>query len=324
MYRTFLHLRTSITAQIDQISKSVRSEDGKNVNAHLDIPHPTIFHSFVNTEALPAVEKSIPRISQEGHVIVQAGTVTTSWALTIATFHLLNQHTTSLAKLRAELRAAIPDPNDDDESAFALARLEQLPYLRAVIKESVRLSIGASGRITRVAPDETLRFKPSKLCLQIYSQQMKPAEKEKEWHLPPGTEVSMTSYQITTNAEIFPDPLAFVPERWLGKEGMQLEKYLTVFGDGARVCLGRQLAYAEMFLVLGKLWRVWEGGPQVGVGGEEGGDDAKVRGGRDGQMVGRLRLAEGVTSRDVEMAEDWFIPVTYKGSKGVRVFFESY
>ena len=37
-----------------------------------------------------------------------------------------------------------------------------------------------------------------------------------------------------------------------------------------------------------------------------------------------MRLAEGVTSRDVEMAEDWFIPVVYKGSKGVRVFFESY
>ncbi|KAJ4398691.1 hypothetical protein N0V85_006217 [Neurospora sp. IMI 360204] len=325
-YRTFLHLRACITVQIGEIDKSLRSEEGKN--AHLDIPHPTIFHSFVNTEALPPVEKSVPRIAHEGHVIVQGGTVTTSWALTISTFHLLNQHTTVLEKLRNELREAIPDANESVE----LAWLEQLPYLRAVVKESMRLSIGASGRITRVAPDETLRFKPSKLCLQCYPDIMKTTtDKEREWLLPPGTEISMTSYQITTNPEIFPDPHAFVPERWLGKENemSKLEKYLTVFGHGARVCLGMQLAHAEMYLMLSKLWRVWEGGPQVGgsVGGD-GNEEVKSKdkgGRRDGQTaVGRLRLAEGVTVRDVEMAEDWFIPVPYRGSKGVRVYFECY
>lgn len=318
-YRTFLHLRHCITAQIYEIEKSVNSE--KEKHAHLDIPHPTIFHSFVNTEALPPVEKSVPRIAQEGHVIVQAGTVTTSWVLTIATFHLLNQHTTALAKLRKELREAIPDAND----SVPLAQLERLPYLRAVIKESMRLSIGASGRITRTAPDETLRFKPSKLCLQIYPN-MTAAEREKEWLLPPGTEVSMTSYQTTTNPEIFPDPFAFVPERWLGKENeLRLEKYMAVFGYGARQCLGMQLAHAEMYLMVSKLWRVWEAGSQVGLDIDVG-DEGKEKEGkeRDRQTVGRMRLAEGVTSRDVEMAEDWFIPVVYKGSKGVRVFFESY
>ncbi|EAA35684.2 cytochrome P450 [Neurospora crassa] len=292
-YRTFLHLRACITAQIGEIEKSLRSEEGKN--AHLDIPHPTIFHSFVNTEALPPIEKSVPRIAQEGQVL---------------------------------LREALPD---DADEPVELARLEQLPYLRAVIKESMRLSVGASGRITRVAPDETLRFKPSKLCLRCYpDDQLKTTaeDKEKEWLLPPGTEVSMTSYQITTNPEIFPDPHAFVPERWLGKENeMRLDKYMTVFGHGARVCLGMQLAYAEMYLMLSKMWRVWEGGPQVGGGEDEDGkeDVEEKKGRRDGRTtVGRLRLAEGVTVRDAEMAEDWFIPVPYRGSKGVRVYFESY
>ncbi|KAL0466680.1 cytochrome P450 [Neurospora intermedia] len=332
-YRTFLHLRACITAQISEIEKSLRTKEGKH--AHLDIPHPTIFHSFVNTEALPPIEKSVPRIAQEGQVIVQAGTVTTSWALTISTFHLLDQHATALAKLRKELREAIPDANEPIE----LARLEQLPYLRAVIKESMRLSVGASGRITRVAPDETLRFKPSKLCLRCYpDDHMRTTadnkEKEKEWLLPPGTEVSMTSYQITTNPEIFPDPHAFVPERWLGMENeMRLEKYMTVFGHGARVCLGMQLAYAEMYLMLSKMWRVWEGGPQQVGGGEEEDEDGKEKEEveekkgrrRDGRTtVGRMRLAEGVTVRDAEMAEDWFIPVPYRGSKGVRVYFESH
>ncbi|EGO51550.1 hypothetical protein NEUTE1DRAFT_104586 [Neurospora tetrasperma FGSC 2508] len=251
-YRTFLHLRACITAQIGEIEKSLRSEEGKN--AHLDIPHPTIFHSFVNTEALPPIEKSVPRIAQEGQVL---------------------------------LREAIPD---DANEPVDLARLEQLPYLRAVIKESMRLSVGASGRITRVAPDETLRFKPSKLCLQCYPDQLKTTEdKEKEWLLPPGTEISMTSYQITTNPEIFPDPHAFVPERWLGKENeMRLDKYMTVFGHGARVCLGMQLAYAEMYLMLSKMWRVWEGGPQVGGGEDEDGkeDVEEKKGRRDGRTVG--------------------------------------
>ena len=46
----------------------------------------------------------------------------------------------------------------------------------------------------------------------------------------------MTTYHILMNEEIFPNPKAFVPERWIGHP--ELEKYFVPFGKGSRQCLG--------------------------------------------------------------------------------------
>ncbi|KAK3951944.1 cytochrome P450 [Pseudoneurospora amorphoporcata] len=313
-YSSFLSTCESITSQITEISQKLHSNKGDD----LDLSHPTIFHSLLTSDALPPSEKTIPRIADEGRVLIEAGGLTIAWALTIATFHLLHQRDTTLRKLQAELRAAIPDASE----STPLATLERLPYLKAVVKESFRLSLGSSSRITRVAPDEALRFSPSDICLQSYRDDPKEVVEKykKEWVLPPGTEVSMTSYQISANEEVFPDAKAFRPERWL--EGKELDRYLTSFGAGPRACLGMQLAYAEMYLVLAKTWRVWEAGEQVGATGEEKGAGEKEE--RGSQAVGKMRLAEGVTQRDAEMGVDWFIPAPYIGSQGVRVYLESY
>lgn len=42
------------------------------------------------------------------------------------------------------------------------------------------------------------------------------------------------------NKDIFPDPEAFKPERWLndGKYNDALAKYLVTFGRGTRRCVG--------------------------------------------------------------------------------------
>ncbi|KAA8632656.1 hypothetical protein SMACR_05258 [Sordaria macrospora] len=335
-YRSFLATRVSIAKQITDISHNLHSSESSSSKGanHLDLSHPTIFHSLLTSDTLPPSEKTIPRIADEGHVLIQAGAVTVAWALAIATFHLLQQRDTTLRKLQAELRAAIPDPSE----STPLATLERLPYLKAVVKECFRLSLGSSSRITRVAPDEALKFTPSNICLQAYHHNNSPEEEEvvvkkykKEWILPPGTEISMTSYQISANEEIFPDARSFRPERWL--ENKELDRYLTSFGAGPRACLGMQLAYAEMYLALAKMWRVWEGGEQVGSDGLRLGEDDKVmaasekeKGSAGGQLltVGRMRLAEGVTQRDAELGVDWFIPAPYIGSQGVRVYFESH
>lgn len=56
------------------------------------------------------------------------------------------------AKLRAELVQAIPDVNSTE--FVSLAKLETIPYLRAVVKESLRLGYGLPGRVPRVVPKE--------------------------------------------------------------------------------------------------------------------------------------------------------------------------
>lgn len=57
-------------------------------------------------------------------------------------------------KLRDELCRAMPKK----DKIYDLAVLENLPYLRGVVKESLRLSYGAPGRLPRVVPAVGARF----------------------------------------------------------------------------------------------------------------------------------------------------------------------
>ena len=43
---------------------------------------------------------------------------------------------------------------------------------------------------------------------------------------------------VHLNEEIFPDPHAFKPERWLGASAESLEHWLVTFSKGPRSCLG--------------------------------------------------------------------------------------
>jgi cytochrome P450 len=52
---------------------------------------------------------------------------------------------------------------------------------------------------------------------------------------------------------IFPEPSRFLPDRWFGET--RLDRYLVNFGKGTRICLGINLAYAEMFLTIAAVFR---------------------------------------------------------------------
>jgi cytochrome P450 len=55
---------------------------------------------------------------------------------------------------------------------------------------------------------------------------------------------------------IFPDPMKFSPERWLqgAEESNRLNRYMVPFGKGSRMCVGMPLAFAEVYVVLGRLF----------------------------------------------------------------------
>ncbi|KID72479.1 Cytochrome P450 family protein, partial [Metarhizium brunneum ARSEF 3297] len=265
----FLKMKNDILQQIQKVKSTENTGQWK-----LDVSHPTILHELLSSENLPDCEKTPARLAQEAQILVQGGTLTSSWALSLATFHLVNQEST-LRKLRDELFVAIPDANE----VIPLAKLESLPYLRAVVREALRHSIGTSGRLSRIALDEEFLLHDH--------------ERMREWRIPVGTVVSMSPYMTVMDEDIFPDPLSFQPERWLD-DGDRLEKHLTVFGGGTRSCLGKALALAEMYLVLAKLFRQWGNGVDVRPG-----------------DTGVLNIFE-TTPRDGQMASDYFIPIPYK------------
>ena len=121
---------------------------------------------------------------------------------------------------------------------------------------------------------------------------------DRDWVIPPGTPVSMTSALIHHDESIFPESYDFQPERWIGNPG--LDRYLVSFSKGSRSCVGINLAYAEMYLWLAGVFRRY-GSPEVRFKTDE----------------GALELFETDRS-DVEMWADRFIPVVKPGSKKAR------
>ena len=251
--------------------------------------HPTIFHSILDSE-LPSEEKSVARLADEAQMFVMAGTTTTAWTLEVIHFWLLSQPKT-LRKLKDELKAAITNP--DDVGHVPLPAIEALPYLTAVIKEGLRLSYGVSTRLARIDPDNPLLFTDN--------------HTGKQWQIPAGTPVGSTSVLIHHDETIFPNSKKFIPERWLDGKKPGLEKYLVSFGAGSRQCLGITLAYAELYLGLAAIWRLWGSCDESGARQAWGSDD-----------VGAMSLWK--TERgDVEIESDRMLPVPRKGSKGIRV-----
>ncbi|OCK72811.1 cytochrome P450, partial [Lepidopterella palustris CBS 459.81] len=70
--------------------------------------------------------------------------------------------------------------------------------------------------------------------------------------------VSMSSWVLHQDETCFPNPTKFEPERWLDSDSDQLkrmEKAFVPFGKGTRGCVGMPLAYCELYVTLGTLFR---------------------------------------------------------------------
>ncbi|OQE37342.1 hypothetical protein PENCOP_c010G02649 [Penicillium coprophilum] len=191
----------------------------------------TIFNALLNP-AVPAEEKTMDRLTDQGHMLLVAGTETTTNTLTMITFQLL-KNPAVLACLREELKVAMPTPT----TILTWNSLEKLPFLNGVIQEGLRLSLGVSIRLPRIAPKDNLQYG--------------------DWVIPAGTPVSTATYFVHMNPSIFPNPEKFDPQRWItaSEKGQRLEKYMVAFTKGSRQCLGISLAYAELYLTVAALFR---------------------------------------------------------------------
>ncbi|KAI9878625.1 MAG: hypothetical protein M1830_000392 [Pleopsidium flavum] len=212
-----------------QVKSILETEDPK-----ADKSTNTIFHALRDSD-LPNHEKTLDRLSDEGEILIGAGSETTAKTLTTISYYLL-QNRELLQRLAAELRTALPTP----QTTATCSKLEQLPYLSAVISEGLRLSYGVTTRLPRIAATEVLTYK--------------------DWEIPAGTPVSQTPYFVLMNPRVFPDPKKFDPDRWLTptENGQRLDRYLVSFGKGSRQCLGMNLAYAELYLTTATVFRRFE------------------------------------------------------------------
>lgn len=120
----------------------------------------TIFEELLKSD-LPESEKDFECLTNEGYILAGAGSETSARTLSNLIYHVL-ANPEVMAKLKKELFEATPDP----KNLLPSAQLETLPYLRAVIKETLRINGLVTNRIIKIAPDETLQFG--------------------DWYIPPG------------------------------------------------------------------------------------------------------------------------------------------
>lgn len=119
-----------------------------------DTSRTTIFHQLLNSKATEGhVVPSVDEFRDEAFTLLSAASDSTGNALTVAMYETVS-NASIYSKLTAELNEAFPDP----AATLDFLKLEKLPYLTGVVKEGLRLSFGAVGRLPRVVPEEGAIF----------------------------------------------------------------------------------------------------------------------------------------------------------------------
>ncbi|RKP07804.1 cytochrome P450 [Thamnocephalis sphaerospora] len=161
-----------------------------------------------------------------------AGTETTALTLTW-TMHYLLSRPECIEKLFDELEQAIPDLTTD----VTYDSVKDLLYLEAVLTESMRLCPVAAAGNQRAIPEGGMTVG--------------------QYHVPEGYQVIPAVIALQRRDDIFPNPDAFEPERWLGPAAQvaEMKRAYMPFSLGTRACIGRNLAWVEMKMTLATLVR---------------------------------------------------------------------
>ncbi|KAG9441544.1 hypothetical protein H6P81_017398 [Aristolochia fimbriata] len=163
-----------------------------------------------------------------------AGSSTSSDTVEWAMAELL-RNPEAMARARTELRDAIDPGREVEESD-----IPRLPYLQAVVKETLRLHPAVPLVPHRAVTDGEIS----------------------DYSVPEDTRVIVNLWAIIRDGKVWEDPARFKPERFLDSKldyrGQQFE--FIPFGGGRRMCPGMPLANRMVHLMLASLLRsfAWE------------------------------------------------------------------
>ncbi|KAM0715721.1 hypothetical protein Q7P37_009221 [Cladosporium fusiforme] len=226
------------------LAERIAAEE-KGGKAQNDIMH----HLLHATDPMTGNGFSREQLTVESSLLIAAGADTTSLTLAAALFYLVHNPRV-METLMEEVQSAISSGDIDQMTPSVLI---SLPYMRAVIDETLRLS----PPVPSTLPREVLKG-----GISIDGN-----------YVPEGTIVGVPAYAIHRNPEYFPKPNVFYPERWMATEdetatstsspsmniprtrhSVSLARQAFVaFSQGSRGCIGRQLAYYELHTALAHL-----------------------------------------------------------------------
>ncbi|KAK7086328.1 hypothetical protein SK128_002127 [Halocaridina rubra] len=157
-----------------------------------------------------------------------AGIDTTSHTMAF-TLYLLAKNPECQAKLQAEIDKVL----GDHQGPITTKHLGQLSYLKAVLKESLRVFPLTLGNARLLLKDTVLSG----------------------YLIPKGFIAITLNMFIGHDEKYFPRAKEFIPERWLRHKPLgPMHPYASLpFGLGTRMCIGRRIAEQEMYTLLTRI-----------------------------------------------------------------------
>ena len=126
------------------------------------------------------------------------------------------------------------------DSKLSMKSLDKLPYLRAVLKETMR---------THPAAPAMARVLPQSMELNGYQ-------------IPENTVYVFCHYHMGNSDRYIDQPGKFMPERWMrGSDGSETKVHpflILPFGHGSRMCVGKRFAEQEVSVFLAKMVQNFE------------------------------------------------------------------
>jgi cytochrome P450 len=171
------------------------------------------------------------QICENAAPLITGGSEPSSSLLAAATYLLLT-NPSILAKLTAILRTVFKSNKEINS-----VTVNKIDYLLAVLNEAFRLYPPAPVILGRVTPPEGCTIAGS--------------------FIPGNTVVSVNSWGASRSSTNFIRPTEFIPERWMGAPEFKDDKRKVAqpFSVGPRNCLGQNLAWLELKIILARV--IW-------------------------------------------------------------------
>ena len=169
-----------------------------------------------------------------------AGSDTTAISLSAILYYLLKNPET-MRKLKQEI-TEFERRGQSSNPEITFKESQAMPYLQAVMKESLRLHPATGLPLWRVVP--------------------KGGAEISQRYFPAGSVVGINTWCAHHNEDVFGENGSeFQPERWIVAERedplrlKRMDAYYMPFGLGSRTCLGRHISFLEMSKLIPRLIR---------------------------------------------------------------------
>ena len=137
-----------------------------------------------------------------------------------------------------------------NQLAWAWERLTRAPAAYEQLREAVRGEGPAAAEVVEATINEAMRVRP---VIPMTGRRVTVPWRLGSYAIPAQTAVGLSILLLHHREDLYPEPFAFRPERWLGPDGQPVKPgtyELIPFGGGTRRCLGAALAMAEQRVVL--------------------------------------------------------------------------